>query len=158
MEQPGWIRFVGIGSKLENVPEEKGYIKRDIPTLILKNNLVGLDVDKRTSQLASFSLIMKARSMNNRFFDEEYYEKPHVFEIKDSKILIKQDYRMQIHDLNLLSVEERELIYYLVDTFEHGKTIGSLLVVRQIDFEMLDNAIEKMAKVYKERHFKNASV
>ncbi len=125
--------------------EEKGYMKRDIPTLILKNNLIGLDVDKRASQLASFSLIMKARSMNNRFFDEEYYEKPHVYEIKDSQLLIKQEYRMQIHDLNLLSSEERELIYYLVDTFEHGKTIGSLLIVKPIDFEKLDNAIEKIA-------------
>lgn len=125
--------------------EEKGYLKRDIPTLILKNNLVGLDVDKRASQLASFSLIMKARSINNRFFDEAYFEKPHVYEIKDSQVLIKQDYRMQIHDLNLLSPEERELIYYLVDTFENGKTIGSLLIVKPIDFEMLDNAIDKIA-------------
>ncbi len=125
--------------------EEKGYMKRDIPTLILKNNLVGLDVDKRASQLASFSLIMKARSMNNRFFDGEYYEKPHVYEIKDSQLLIKQDYRMQIHELNLLSPEERELVYYLVDTFENGKTIGSLLIVKPIDFELLDNAIEKIS-------------
>lgn len=125
--------------------EEKGYMKRDIPTLILKNNLVGLDVDKRASQLASFSLIMKARSMNNRFFDKEYYEKPHVYEIKDSQILIKQDYRMQIHDLNLLSPEEKQLIYYLVDTFENGKTIGSLLFVKPIDFSLLDNAIEKIS-------------
>lgn len=124
--------------------EEKGYLKRDIPTLILRNNLTGLDVDKRASQLASFALIMKARSMNNRFFDDEYYEKPHVYEIKDSQLLLKMDYRKQIHDLNLLSPEERELIYYIVETFENGKTIGSLLIVKPIDFEMLDNAIEKI--------------
>ncbi len=124
--------------------EEKGYLKRDIPTLILRNNLTGLDVDKRASQLASFALIMKARSMNNRFFDDEYYEKPHVYEIKDSQLLLKMDYRKQIHDLNLLSQEERELIYYIVETFENGKTIGSLLIVKPIDFELLDNAIEKI--------------
>lgn len=124
--------------------EEKGYLKRDIPTLILRNNLTGLDVDKRASQLASFALIMKARSLNNRFFDEDYYEKPHVFEIKDSQLLIKMDYRKQIHDLNLLSPEERELIHYIVEIFENGKTIGSLLIVEPIDFEMLDNAIEKI--------------
>ena len=125
--------------------EEKGYLKRDIPTLILRNNLTGLDVDKRASQLASFSLIMKARSLNNRFFDEEYYEMPHVYEIKDSQLLIKMDYRKQLHDLNLLSQEERELIYYIVETFENGKTIGSLLIVKPIDFEVLDNAIEKIS-------------
>lgn len=124
--------------------EEKGYLKRDIPTLILRNNLTGLDVDKRASQLASFALIMKARSMNNRFFDDEYYEKPHVYEIKDSQLLLKMNYRKQIHDLNLLSQEERELIYYIVENFENGKTIGSLLIVKPIDFELLDNAIEKI--------------
>ena len=126
--------------------EEKGYLKRDIPTLILKNNLVGLDVDKRASQLASFALIMKALSMNNRFFNDEYYEKPHVYEIKDSQLLIKLDYRKQIHDLNLLTPEERELIYYLIDTFENGKTIGSLLIIKPIDFDMLEKAIEKIEK------------
>ena len=41
--------------------DEKGYARREIPTLILKNNLVGLDVDKRAAQLASFALVMKAR-------------------------------------------------------------------------------------------------
>lgn len=126
--------------------EERGYQKREIPTLILRNNITGLDVDKRASQLASFSLVMKARSINNRFFDEEYYEKPHVYEIKDSQLLFKLDYRKQIHDLNLLTLEERELIYYIVDTFENGKTIGSLLIVKPIDFDMLNAAIEKMEK------------
>lgn len=126
--------------------EERGYQKREIPTLILRNNITGLDVDKRASQLASFSLVMKARSINNRFFDEEYYEKPHVYEIKDSQLLFKLDYRKQIHDLNLLTPEERELIYYIVETFENGKTIGSLLIVKPIDFDMLDKAIEKMEK------------
>ena len=126
--------------------EERGYQKREIPTLILRNNITGLDVDKRASQLASFSLVMKARSINNRFFDEEYYEKPHVYEIKDSQLLFKLDYRKQIHDLNLLTPEERELIYYIVDTFENGKTIGSLLIVKPIDFDVLDKAIEKIEK------------
>lgn len=126
--------------------EERGYQKREIPTLILRNNITGLDVDRRASQLASFSLVMKARSINNRFFDKEYYEKPRVYEIQDSQLLFKLDYRKQIHDLNLLSQEERELIYYIVDTFENGKTIGSLLIVKPIDFNMLDTAIEKMEK------------
>ncbi len=126
--------------------EERGYQKREIPTLILRNNITGLDVDKRASQLASFSLVMKARSINNRFFDAEYYVKPHVYEIKDSQFLVKLDYRKQIHDLNLLSLEERELIHYIVGTFEYGKTIGSLLKVNPIDFDMLNKAIEKLEK------------
>lgn len=126
--------------------EERGYQKRNIPTLILKNNLTGLDVDKRASQLASFALVMKARSINNRFFEKEYYEMPHVYEIIDSQLLYKQDYINQIQNLKMLSREERELIYYIVETFKDGKTIGALLIVKSMDFGKLDGAIEKIEK------------
>lgn len=126
--------------------EERGYQKRDIPTLILTKNLTGLDVDKRAVQLASFSLIMKARSVNNRFFDEKYYVAPHVYELQDSKLLKDMGYRKQIKDLNLLNDAEIKLIDYLVDTFENGKTIGSLLKVKPIDFVCLDSALEKIHK------------
>ena len=49
--------------------QEKGYNKKDIPSLILKNNLVGFDIDQRATQLASFSLVMRARSIDTKFFD-----------------------------------------------------------------------------------------
>ena len=126
--------------------EERGYQKRDIPTLILTNNLTGLDVDKRAVQLASFSLVMKARSVNNHFFDEKYYVTPHVYELQDSKMLKGMGYRKQIKDLNLLNDTEIKLINYLVDTFVEGKTVGSLLKVKPIDFACLDSALVKIEK------------
>lgn len=138
--------LVYVFDLLYKMYEERGYQRRDIPTLILKNNLVGLDVDKRAAQLASFSLIMKARSVNNRFFNDQYYETPHVYELQDSKLLKELEYRKQLKDLNLLNDEETNLIHYLVDTFEHGKTIGSLLKVKPINFECLDGALEKISK------------
>lgn len=138
--------LVYVFDLLYKMYEERGYQKRDIPTLILKNNLVGLDVDKRAAQLASFSLIMKARSVNNRFFNDQYYETPHVYELQDSKLLKDLGYRKQLMDLNLLNDEETKLINYIVDTFENGKTIGSLLKVEPIDFACLDKALDKVAK------------
>jgi type II restriction/modification system DNA methylase subunit YeeA len=138
--------LVYVFDLLYEMYEERGYQKRDIPTLILKNNLTGLDVDKRAVQLASFSLVMRARSVNNHFFDEKYYVTPHVYELQDSKMLKDMEYRKQIKDLNLLNDTEINLIDYLVDTFEEGKTIGSLLKVKPIDFECLDGALEKIHK------------
>ena len=41
---------------------EEGYSPDMIPSIILENNLYGLDVDKRAIQLTSFALTMKARS------------------------------------------------------------------------------------------------
>jgi type II restriction/modification system DNA methylase subunit YeeA len=42
--------------------QERGYRMKDIPRLILSNNLFGLEIDARAAQLASFALIMKARA------------------------------------------------------------------------------------------------
>ncbi len=124
--------------------EERGYQKREIPSLILKNNIVGLDIDKRASQLASFSLIMKARSINNRFFDPTYYVKPRVYELKDSQILFNLNYEKHLNDLKLLDTDEKEQLIKLVDTFKYGKTIGSLSLMDGLDFECIDSAITKI--------------
>jgi hypothetical protein len=48
--------------------EEEGYNPIEIPTLILKNNLIGFEIDERAAQLAGFALLMKARSYYRRFF------------------------------------------------------------------------------------------
>ena len=138
--------LVYVFELLYKMYEERGYQKRDIPTLILKNNLVGLDVDKRASQLASFSLIMKARSLNNRFFNDQYYTTPRVYEFKDSKVLEELNYQKHLKDLNLLNDEEIKMITYIVDTFKNGKTIGSLLKVKCINFTALNEAIDRIKK------------
>ena len=121
--------LVYVFDLLYKMYEEHGYQSREIPTLILKNNLVGLDVDKRATQLASFSLVMKARSKNARFFNSNYYTVPRVYEIWDSRAALHTDYKKQIEDLHLLSSEQAKDIEWLVETFRHGKTIGSLLKV-----------------------------
>lgn len=122
--------------------EERGYQSREIPTLILKNNLVGLDVDKRAAQLASFSLIMKARTMNSRFFNDNYYVKPSVYEIWDARELLQNNYEQQLVDLKFLSNEEIKEVKWLVETFRYGKTIGSLLKVSKKDFSLIERAIQ----------------
>ena len=47
--------------------EEEGKEKKEIPTLILQNNLFGIDIDPRCYQLASFALTMKARDYYRRY-------------------------------------------------------------------------------------------
>lgn len=113
--------------------EEKGYQTREIPTLILKNNLYGLEIDKRAAQLASFSLIMTARSYNPRFFEENYFRKPRVYEIIDSQELINSDYQRTLETFAFLSEKQVKDIENLVDLFKYAKTIGSLLIVKNIN-------------------------
>lgn len=134
--------LVYVFDLLYKMYEERGYQSRDIPTLILKNNLVGLDVDKRAAQLASFSLIMKARTMNSRFFNDNYYVKPSVYEIWDARELLQNNYEQQLVDLKILSNEEIKEVKWLVETFRYGKTIGSLLKVNKKDFSVIERAIQ----------------
>ena len=121
--------LVYIFDLLFKIYEEKGYQTREIPTFILTNNLVGLEIDKRAAQLASFSLVMKARSLNSRFFSDSYYIRPKVFEIWDSRALLSIDYEGQLRELNLLSNEDINNIKWLVESFRYAKTIGSLLKI-----------------------------
>ena len=134
--------LVYVFDLLYKMYEEKGYQQREIPTLILKNNLVGLDVDKRAAQLASFSLVMKARSANSRFFNRTYYTVPQVYEIWDSRALLVNDYKTQLQELKILGASQIKDIEWLVETFRYGKTIGSLLKVDKKDFKSISNSID----------------
>ena len=47
--------------------EEAGHVRRDIPRLILQNNLIGCEIDPRAAQMASFALAMTACEWDSRF-------------------------------------------------------------------------------------------
>ena len=47
--------------------EEEGYQTREIPYMVLTNNLFGIDIDSRCYQLAAFALTMKARAYHSRY-------------------------------------------------------------------------------------------
>lgn len=126
--------------------EEKGYNRRDIPTLILKNNLVCMDVDKRAAQLASFALVMKARSINPRFFSAAYYTLPQVLELLDSQLLISLEYRKRMEELKVFSKLEINEVGKLVSTFTEGKTIGSLIKVPKMNYAMLRDICDRLEK------------
>lgn len=136
--------LVYVMDLLYKMYEEKGYNKRDIPTLILKNNLVGLDVDKRAAQLAAFALVMKARTMNNRFFRQEYYTLPQVYELQDSHEMKALEYRKHMKELDEFTDADIRAVSQLVDTFENGKTIGSLIKVPALDYATIENVIDKL--------------
>lgn len=66
----GHILAVGY-DVFKAIYQERGYRLRDIPALILGKNLIGLEIDERAAQLASFTLMMKARADDPRFLSRE---------------------------------------------------------------------------------------
>jgi len=49
--------------------EEEGHAPAEIPSLILANNLYGIEIDPRAGALAAFALTMKARDKQRTFFN-----------------------------------------------------------------------------------------
>jgi hypothetical protein len=136
--------LVYVFDLLYKMYEERGYQTRDIPSLILKNNLVGLEIDKRAAQLASFSLVMKARALNSRFFSNNYYVKPLVYEIWDSRDLISNNYEESLNELKFLTANEIKEIKWLVEKFRYAKIIGSLLKFEKKNYDLIESIIEKI--------------
>jgi hypothetical protein len=53
---------------LYEIYREEQYPEPEIPSLILKNNLFGIEIDQRAGALAAFALTMKAREKDKRYF------------------------------------------------------------------------------------------
>lgn len=119
--------------------EEAGYPLREIPFLILKNNLYGLDIDKRAVQLASFALMMKAQEKYQRFLKKANEIKLNVYEYIDAEIIDEEA-------LNYLcwSEEEKNEIKHLINQFSNAKEYGSLIQPLQIDYQTYMQRIEHL--------------
>lgn len=67
---------------LIQIYEAYGFTTREAVASIVENNIYGLDIDDRAAQLAYFSVMMKARQHDRRFFSRGI--QPHVYAIVES--------------------------------------------------------------------------
>jgi hypothetical protein len=113
---------------------ERGYQPRAIPRLILEKNLYGLDIDDRAAQMAGFALLMKARADDRRLFatdDAGNLQPPklNVLSLQESKGLERGRTR---HPPGPVQGAARHHQAALVETFEHAKTFGSLIQMKDM--------------------------
>ena len=113
---------------------ECGYTERDATSLIIENNLFGLDIDDRAYQLAYFAVMMKARSYDRRILTRDI--KPNVYSIKESNFLA--DSWQKISD----DEKFREIFQTVVDTFIDAKEYGSILNVPDADYNYALSVID----------------
>ena len=105
--------------------EEEGYSPNEIPGLILKHNLHGLEICPRAAQLAELALVFKAREQSRRFFQPEQLVRPQIIELQDVQFEDSElnDY---IKALNLGELFDPNL-FKLLHQFEEAKNFGSLI-------------------------------
>ena len=138
---------------LSEIYEDLGWSKKEAVFSILKNNLYGLEIDKRASQLASFAVFMKAREKFSRLFKvvERMEEEEKIFLntlcIEESNE-ISEGTRKLIKENLLINFEK------LLDEFYDAKEYGSILKIEYMDIEHLYREL----KVLREAYFKQGQM
>ncbi|HEY8034492.1 MAG TPA: BREX-1 system adenine-specific DNA-methyltransferase PglX [Methylobacter sp.] len=147
---------------LKAIYEERGYRSRDIPKLILENNLVGLDIDDRAAQLAGFALMMKAREDDRRIFTRDI--KLNVLALQSTqnlnlpelwrKLALNKEAKIGVTE-SIFEDAQSNLIDALDDAdfttlqsvlvlFEQAKTFGSLIQVSADKAKFLHDLIKQL--------------
>ena len=116
----------------------RGYRERDIPELILKNNIFGLDIDKRATQLATFALVMKAREYDRRLFNRDFVI--NIFSIEESNVITPE----QINHFSKENHEVKVATEALIGTFYDGKLYGSIIQVPHIHINLIEEQIDSI--------------
>jgi type II restriction/modification system DNA methylase subunit YeeA len=124
--------------------EEEGYSPNEIPGLILKNNLHGLEICPRAAQLAELALVFKAREKSRRFFQSEQLVSPQILELQDVR-LHPDELNDYIQALGLGELFDPSL-FKLLHQFEEAKVFGSL-IQPVIDEQAIANAFCGIATV-----------
>ncbi|MEY8535907.1 BREX-1 system adenine-specific DNA-methyltransferase PglX [Blautia pseudococcoides] len=125
---------------LMQIYESQGYTKRDAVRSILKNNLYGLDIDGRAYQLAYFSIMMKAREYDTRILERGIA--PQVYAIQESNGINRN--QLNYFGADLEEIQKKDALQQmneLLDTFKDAKEYGSILNVKQYDWELLDRFV-----------------
>ena len=117
---------------------ERGYRSRDIPRLILENNLYGIDIDTRAAQLASFALLMKAREDDRRLFSNP--PKLNIIALQDSQPERLDAFSQDLASTGIAQADLKELL----DLFEHASTFGSLIQIPEAFAKKLPNLETKL--------------
>ena len=133
---------------LYEIYEDLGWSRKDAVLSILKNNLYGLEIDKRAGQLASFAIMMKGREKFPRLLKVlEKLEDDEKFELNT----------LWIDESNDISQEMRKLIYsnslknleILIDNFTDAKEYGSILKLTSLDIAQAKEELERLIEIYK---------
>ncbi|EAB9078797.1 BREX-1 system adenine-specific DNA-methyltransferase PglX [Salmonella enterica] len=154
---------------LKNIYEERGYRARDIPQLILENNIFGLDIDDRAAQLSGFALLMMARQDDRRIFTRDV--RLNIVSLQESLHLdiAKLWQQLNLHQQNQTGSmgdmfaentalphtdsAEYQLLMRTLKRFVNAKTLGSLIQVPQEEEAALKAFLDALYRLEQEGDF-----
>mgnify|MGYP003625031452 CR=1 FL=1 len=150
---------------LKAIYEERGFRSRDIPKMILENNLYGLDIDDRAAQLSGFALMMMARDDDKRIFtrnvrlnvlslqESNHIDLPTLWKALNlsgswqsgtSQGLFSDDEQ----DLSSFNADNRyQLLTRTLARFSQAKTFGSLIDVPSDEHDQLKELLSTLVEL-----------
>ncbi len=127
---------------LSKIYEEEGYNPSEIPSLIIKKNLFGFEIDERAAQLAGMAVLMKAREYQRRFFRKGNVPEP--------QILCYQDLRLseeEIEDVfEKLSLMPSDDLIHDLGNMRQATNFGSLIIPKA-SIEEIHKVLEASLKL-----------
>ena len=118
--------------------KESGYIESDIPSLILKNNLFGLDICNRAVQLAQFAVMMRAYQDDKNILNK--ITSINVMSIQEANWIDERVKEALMKDVaNQLLAQQQ--INNLIETFKDAKIYGSIIKVKDFDFDFWEQRL-----------------
>ncbi|WP_338981321.1 BREX-1 system adenine-specific DNA-methyltransferase PglX [Fusobacterium nucleatum] len=114
--------------------ENLGWSTKENVLSILKNNLYGLEIDERAGQLASFSLMMKAKEKFSRLFSVLKREE----DFKLNTLIIEESNGLSEKIKNRIKANNLNNLNEIIQEFEDAKEYGSILKLESIDKEILE--------------------
>ena len=127
--------LVYVFEVLMDIYVSEGFTEKDACESILKNNIYGLDIDKRAYQLAYFAVLMKARKYNRRILTKGI--SPLLCSIEETNSISKEF----IEELISQDKTNEKDWNYLYNIFKNAKEYGSILDIKNINFDELFNDI-----------------
>lgn len=131
---------------LAKIYEEQGYSRRDIPRLILQNNIYGLEIDLRAAAMASFALTMKACELDSRFLGRNV--SPNI------TVLNRIEFTEEEREAIARIAKEQESLdapfllsdTELMDVLAHLDEAGSLFAPTEANLNSIREALDRMGE------------
>lgn len=122
---------------LIQIYESYGYKSRDAVRMIIENNLYGLDVDERARQLSYFSVMMKARQYDRRFFNREVIPQPFIYTINQSNLFTMDIYADYLDYFINGDKELNDDIHSIINDMLDAKEYGSIIKINPVNFKKI---------------------
>jgi hypothetical protein len=132
---------------LMQIYTDAGWSEREAAKAIVENNLYGIDIDDRATQLAYFAVMMKARHYSRRILKGE--TKPNLISVTDSN-------QMTDEFISFAAGNDNELkgdLITLRETFTDAKDYGSIISVPKLNFDKLYERIDDICNNLAENMF-----